>query len=269
LAIAGKNSLIKATGTSIDFVGETTTTTDDKIYQIDNTVKRVWDRTADIDVYEFDSTELAEAGTDTTTIIITGHGLSTGDLIVNTTQSNATRIVTVSDPDTLTMDAVTGQTTGDSIDLYPQTVEEFTTNRLTGKITFENVDAGRGDVRVSGEYLPVTTVAEAFEFEFSIAANNGDTTEFLDQYMNRIQLLKDVTGTISRYKSSSTLFFDNLHNGVVFVLEIFTDNTVAADFLAWVLLAEVETTGAVSAVVMENISFEGTKDVDGTVVTQP
>lgn len=56
----------------------------------------------------------AEALTDTTTLIITGHGLSTDDVIYNKTR-NAYRIVTVSDVNTLTMTAITGQVAGDEI----------------------------------------------------------------------------------------------------------------------------------------------------------
>lgn len=267
-AIAGKNSLIKASGTAVAFTGEETTTTDDQIYQIDDTLKRVWDRSATITVYEFASTEIAEVGTNTTTIIITGHGLATGDLIVNTTRS-AVRVVTVVNPNELTVAAVASQTDGDSIDLYPVTVESYTTNRLTGKITFASVDAGRGAVRVSGSYLPMTKVAEAFEFTLSISATNGDTTEFEDDFMTRIQLLKDVTGTITRFETSTNLFFDFLDDGTIFVLEFFTNASVAADFKAWVLLSTDDKTTAVNAVIENSLNFEGTKDVDGTVISQP
>lgn len=62
----------------------------------------------------------AESGTTTTNIKITGHGLAVGDMIVNATRSNAKRSVTaVVDADNITIDAVTGQTTGDSILYYP------------------------------------------------------------------------------------------------------------------------------------------------------
>jgi hypothetical protein len=61
------------------------------------------------------STDTMEAGTTTTTIKATAHGLSEGDHIVNRTRSNAVRqIITVSDADTFIInEAVTGQTTGD------------------------------------------------------------------------------------------------------------------------------------------------------------
>lgn len=57
----------------------------------------------------------AEATTTTTNIKVTSHGLVSGDEIINTTRSNASRVVTVVDANNLTVTAVTGQTAGDSI----------------------------------------------------------------------------------------------------------------------------------------------------------
>jgi hypothetical protein len=57
---------------------------------------------------------LAEADTNTTTLKITGHGLSNDDVIYNVNR-NAYRIVAVSDVNTLTMTAITNQAEGDTI----------------------------------------------------------------------------------------------------------------------------------------------------------
>lgn len=59
----------------------------------------------------------AESGTTTTNIKITGHGLMNGDVIVNTTRANARRSVVVVDADNLTVDAITAQTSGDTISI--------------------------------------------------------------------------------------------------------------------------------------------------------
>jgi hypothetical protein len=62
----------------------------------------------------------AEGGTTTTNIKITGHGLSAGDMIVNTSRNNAKRAVTaVVDVDNVTVDTVSGQVSGDTILYYP------------------------------------------------------------------------------------------------------------------------------------------------------
>jgi hypothetical protein len=76
--------------------------------------------------YQLDAT--AMAGTNTTQIVITGHGLSTGDFIVNTTRRATTQLsaergsrkITVLDPDTLEVigAAISGMTDGDTIKLF-------------------------------------------------------------------------------------------------------------------------------------------------------
>jgi SPP1 family predicted phage head-tail adaptor len=65
------------------------------------------------------TTDIAESGTTTTNITIEDHGLLTGDYIINTTRSNALRQITKVDADNFTVTAVTSQTDGDSITLYP------------------------------------------------------------------------------------------------------------------------------------------------------
>ena len=61
----------------------------------------------------------AEAGTDTTTIVITAHGLEAGDYIVNRTRSNAVReVLTAPTADTFTVTTVTDQTDGDTISYF-------------------------------------------------------------------------------------------------------------------------------------------------------
>ena len=60
------------------------------------------------------STATMGVGTTTTSIVSTGHGLKSGDFIVNRTRSNAVRQIVVVDANTFTVDAVTSQTSGDT-----------------------------------------------------------------------------------------------------------------------------------------------------------
>lgn len=265
MALAGRKAQVKISGTATTFTGETTTTTDDQIYQIDDTTKRVWDRTATITVYEFDRTELAEVGTDSTTIVITGHGLNNNDLIFNSTRS-AARVVTVVDANTLSVSAVTGQTDGDSIDLFPVTTENFGVNRLTGTIKFQTADATRGNVRVTGQFLPMSNVTEAFEYSYSITATNEDATIFGNTFIAREQALDDFTGSISDFFTDSTLA-DHLRNADFLVLELFADSSVDADIKAWVLFSTDTISQAVDTLVDESIDFEGTQDQEDRTVS--
>lgn len=64
------------------------------------------------------STDTCEAGTTTTNIKATGHGLSTGDYICNRTRSNAIRKITWVDADNFTVDTVASQTNGDTFSKF-------------------------------------------------------------------------------------------------------------------------------------------------------
>lgn len=65
------------------------------------------------------STKTTEAGTTTTSVKITAHGFVVGDWIINRTRSNAGRqILTVPDADHFTVQAITAQTSGDTISYF-------------------------------------------------------------------------------------------------------------------------------------------------------
>lgn len=67
------------------------------------------------------STDACEAGTTTTNIKATTHGLATGDYIINRTRSNAVRKITLVDADNFTVEAVTSQTSGDTFSKFATT----------------------------------------------------------------------------------------------------------------------------------------------------
>lgn len=62
--------------------------------------------------------KIGEYGTSPTQIIITNHGLVTGDYIINKTRENAKRKVTVINANTLQVDAVENQNEDDEFELY-------------------------------------------------------------------------------------------------------------------------------------------------------
>lgn len=71
-----------------------------------------------INKYRYIIEKTAESGTDTTTIKITNHGLSTGDIIANTNRAWFSTKITVVDANTITCNTpITGQTNGDTIRL--------------------------------------------------------------------------------------------------------------------------------------------------------
>jgi len=63
----------------------------------------------------YSANDVAEVGTNTTTLKLTLHGLETGDYIINSSRSNTVRIVTKVDVNTVTVSAIVGQIVGDVI----------------------------------------------------------------------------------------------------------------------------------------------------------
>jgi len=75
-------------------------------------------------ISEYDSDDTAEAGTTTTNIKMTDHGLAVGDYIINSTRNSvppafdniaSRRVTAVPDDDNVTVAAITDQTSGDTI----------------------------------------------------------------------------------------------------------------------------------------------------------
>jgi len=81
-------------------------------------------------------TNAAEAGTTTTNIKITAHGLETGDYITNRTRDNTVREISKVDDDNFTVEAIASQTSGDNITFFS---DEQTTG-IEGIIEESTVD---------------------------------------------------------------------------------------------------------------------------------
>ena len=112
------------------------------------------------------STKTTVSGTTTTNIKIVAHGFSTGDHIVNRSRSNAVRSITKVDADNFTVQAVTGQTSGDTISYFNIT-KTAGIDGLTDETTVDylyNSDAQ--SVRASAQTL-VIPAATYIRFSFS------------------------------------------------------------------------------------------------------
>jgi len=89
------------------------------------------------------STDLTEGGTTATNITIAGHGLVTGDWIVNRTRS-AAREITFVDANNFTVKDITGQTNGDTLSFFSNTKVvgiEGADNNDTSKLYLSNSNA--------------------------------------------------------------------------------------------------------------------------------
>jgi hypothetical protein len=254
---AGKKALVKVSGAAVAFVGEATTSSGPNLsYQITDATKRILDLNAAISVHKFSTNDVAELGTTTTNITMVAHGLSTGDLIVNTTRSNAARVVTVVDANNVTVAAITGQTDGDTIALYPtEPTTAYTLNRLNGTATYST--AVSRTIRITGNYLPMSTAAECKEWSLTANGSMIDTTKFQQDWISKIQGLKSAEGSLSQWWSIDTYFIDALISGNPVVIELYAQDTLDPDRV-WALLNSSEISAAVDGAVEEAVSFEST-----------
>lgn len=251
---AGLDTVIKVSGAATPFVGEATTAAGNITYQITETAKQVLDMTATIRVQKKGTDDEAESGTTTTNLKMTDHGLVAGDLIINATRSNAARlIVTKVDDNNVTVAAVTGQTTGDTIEVYKtEAATEYTLNRLNGKVTYPS-SASR-TIRISGSYLPMSVAAYCREMSHSNAADLLDTSVFGLTHKSKLAGLKSASGTLTHIDVVDTVFVDALTSGTPLVLE---DRTAAADApnRYWALIESAEMAAAIADVQTQSVSW--------------
>jgi len=106
------------------------------------------------------STDTTEAGTTSTTINCTAHGLVDGDYIVNRTRSNAVRQITWVSVDQFTVEAVASQVSGDTFSKFA-TVKTVGIENLDDETLFDYVsNFGEKSIRATS----VTTTLIAGEF---------------------------------------------------------------------------------------------------------
>ena len=261
MALQGFNALIKLQSSAVVFTGEATTMSGtNTIYTITDTDKNIWDLNTTVDVFVFDADDAAEAGTTATNITMDTHGLSAGDLIINTTRSSAKRVVTVVvDADNVTVASVTDQASTDTIKKYnKQSASDTTKTFLEGKVTFDSAVART--VLVSGAYVTPATVATGKSFSFSGTSDALENTPFGSEYREYQAGLVTGTGEISRFFVADDLFIDDLLSGSIKIVELYPDSS--GDPIQFYGIITSETIEApVDGLIEESISFQITKEM--------
>lgn len=140
--------------------------------------------------------------------------------------------------------------------------DPYTVNRLAGKIIFETSDAGRV-ITVSGDYLPLSTLAEGHSVDFTRMANNGDDSVFGATDVSRQQIARDWSGTIARFFSVDTYLADAFDVGDPVVIEYSPDGGTTPTVRGWALLNKNAFQGDVKSFLEESVSWEGSADADG------
>ncbi len=170
--------------------------------------------------------------------------------------------------------AVTVQTSPDGTVWTTAGATTYTLNRLAGKITFGTALGAGYFTRVSGSYLPMSIVAGAKSFTYTLSSTVLDATGFDDAYTNggfptKADGLNDAQGTLSRwYQNPVDSYFNSaLTAATVIVLEFTVNRAVAYDCRIWALLNKQQVQAAVAGLVDTTIDWQGVPDADGNVVS--
>lgn len=170
-------------------------------------------------------------------------------------------IVVQTSPDGTTWSAATG----------------FTLNRLTGTVVFQTAQAAGTQIRIqSGTYLPLSTVAGAHGYTWTITAEQLDASDFDGLAStngfpsSKLTGQLDASGTLTRWYQGDTFFSDALLNATVLVLELTPDRSASApDLLVWALLDKLQLQAAQKGVGDVSVDWQSTPDADGRIVSKP
>jgi len=146
--------------------------------------------------------------------------------------------------------------------------ETYTLDRLAGSVSFAVAATSRGAVTLSGDYVPLSSAANAHAWTISVSANNLDDSVFGDSWRTRIQGLKDVSGSLSEWYSDNT-FVDILTSTSQqpCVIEMFHASTDTYFARAWAVLNTDDVSAAVDGLVEGAVSWSGTLDADDRAIT--
>jgi chitodextrinase len=146
------------------------------------------------------------------------------------------------------------------LDSATPTTENYILDRLTGRVIFET--SAVRDITLDGEYLPVADIGCAYEYTYTLEADNVDFACFEDEYTSREQTLKDFSASISKFWNPDQYFLNKLDSDEDFIVEFYSDGSVDPDLRAWAKVATNEISGAVDGLVEESIDLEGCVDID-------
>jgi hypothetical protein len=99
----------------------------------------------------------------------------------------------------------------------------FTIDYLTGTVTLSG--AAVGGITITGKYLPVRQIAQAYELDVSLARNLPDSSLLGTEHTQRTGALGDITGSLSCYDTGLETYTDIslasvLQSGASKVIEI-------------------------------------------------
>lgn len=141
----------------------------------------------------------------------------------------------------------------------------YSLNRLNGSVIFATT-ASR-NLTVVGSYLPVDTVSEAHAFTVNLSAANNDVTRFQDDWVRRIQGLKDLTGTIEDFHSNISGLNRMASTEDPLAVSIHIASTASYDMRFYAFFSADDISSSVDGVVEGSFGFEGTADLENRLVS--
>jgi len=139
-------------------------------------------------------------------------------------------------------------------DAATPTTEDYAINRLNGTITFDSADGGRV-ITVTGDYVLLTTVAEAKEYSFDGTTELPDNTVFQDTERRFTPTLLTATATLGKFYDVDNYFIDMLFDGTTKVIEFYPDST-GDPFIVYGNVASDSISTAVEALIEESINIQ-------------
>jgi len=103
------------------------------------------------------------------------------------------------------------------------TTEDYTLSRLNGTVTFGTAVART--ITITGDYVVLTTVAEAKAFTFDLSRELGDSTVFQESDRKFTPTLATATASLSQFYDTANYFIDMLLDGTTKVVELYADST--------------------------------------------
>ena len=157
----------------------------------------------------------------------------------------------------------------DGIAVNPAT-DPYQIIRLTGQVVFDNADALRGAITVTGKYLPVSVAAGARAYSFELSQAVLDDSDFdtagTDGHTRKLAGLKNVSGSIGRRFRVEAGMTDLLLAGDPVILEFYSDRSQAPDLVCWALLTKEGIQAAVDGAIDADVDWEGIPDADGVLI---
>ncbi len=143
---------------------------------------------------------------------------------------------------------------------------DYTVDRLLGIITFLASKTGQTVIVFSGTYLPMTAVAQAENYKMYIKKNNGESNVMNGGgWKTRAGLLWDAGGSLTEYFVGDHYLRDAFGADTPIVIEETLSGTLHCR--QWAYINSYDADGPANAFVKDTITWDGTPDTDGNVIS--